>query len=84
MELRKIGSNQTQLSLDNGTVVFFSYQTPVAAFVPGRDGATPFIRTSTRYSVTTSKHINQWLRKENNPPCVEVPQAEIDALLSRN
>lgn len=39
------------------TEVLFSYETPVAAFVPDKG----YIRTSTFYSMTTSKHISQYL-----------------------
>ena len=30
MILRQLGSNQTELSLNNGDSIFFSYETPVA------------------------------------------------------
>lgn len=56
MQLKNLGSNKTEIHFPNGVVVFFSYNTPVAAFVPGRG----YLRTSKRYSVTTSKHLNQW------------------------
>jgi len=36
-----------------------------------------YVRTDCRWSVTTSKHINQWL---DGRRCREVPQAELDAL----
>lgn len=55
MKIRPIGSNQTELSTGDKTVLF-SYQTPVAANVGGK-----FYRTAQRWSVTTSKHINRWL-----------------------
>lgn len=57
MNLKQLGSNQTQLTLNNGTEVFFSYETPVAAYVEGEG----YLRTSKKWSVTTSKHINRWL-----------------------
>jgi len=37
-----------------------------------------FVRTETKYSRTTSKHINQWL---DGAKAETVPQATIDALL---
>jgi hypothetical protein len=56
MQLKSIGSNQTELET-NGIAVLFSYSTPVAALLPsGR-----YVKTSTKYSVTTTKHVNQWL-----------------------
>ena len=58
MILRQLGSNQTELSLNNGTSLFFSYETPVAGFSPDLG----WFKTSTYYSRTTSKHINQYFR----------------------
>ena len=75
MKIRKAGNNMTELSLTNGTDVLCSYETPVAAYVEG-DG---YVRTETRYSVTTSKHINKWL---NGMVAREVPQSVIDALVA--
>ena len=52
MKIKPIASNQTELHLNDGTVVLFSYQTPVA--VNYAEGG--FARTSTKWSKTTSKH----------------------------
>ena len=57
MKLTPIAANQTQLNLNDGTEVFFSYKTPVAAKLPNYD----YIRTATKWSTTTSRHINKWL-----------------------
>lgn len=65
MKLTKLGPNQTEVEI-NGATVLFSYKTPVAA---NKDGA--FYRTSQKWSVTTSKHINQWL---NGAKATEMPQ----------
>ena len=59
MKLIKTGSNTTELTLNSGTVVLFSYNTPVAA----RDSIGNTFHTSTKYSVTTSKHINAFAGK---------------------
>jgi hypothetical protein len=73
MKLKQIGSNMTEL--DMGDVqVFFSYETPVAA----RTDTGALVRTSTKYSVTTTKHINKWLQ---GCDAVEVPQAVINDLV---
>ena len=64
MILRQIGSNQTELSLNNGNSIFFSYETPVAGF----DSEDGFFKTETYYSKTTSRHINAYL------PDVEVTE----------
>ena len=57
MKLTPIAANQTQLNLNDGTEIFFSYKTPVAAKLPNYD----YIRTATKWSQTTSRHINKWL-----------------------
>lgn len=57
MKLRNVGSNQTVLSLDNGTEILFSYNTPVAGFVEGYG----YVKTDKFHSKTTSKHINNYL-----------------------
>ena len=58
MILKQIGSNQTELTLNNGNSIFFSYETPVA----GHTLADGYFKTDTHYSRTTSKHINQYLK----------------------
>lgn len=73
MKLKPLGANRTELTLPTGAVVFFSYQTPVAA--QRAEGG--FIRTAEHYSMTTSRHINQWLDGRN---AATVPQAEINAI----
>lgn len=57
MKIDNFGSNQTQISMNNGTEILVSYSTPVAAFIPGQG----YVRTEKFWSVTTSKHINRWL-----------------------
>lgn len=60
MKLKHHAANQTSLTTPAGATLFFSYETPVAAFVPGRG----FFRTTETFSRTTSRHVNQWLRAE--------------------
>lgn len=57
MKLVPIAKNQNEVIFGEGTVVLFSYQTPVAAMLPsGR-----YVKTKDWYSSTTSRHINKWL-----------------------
>ena len=56
MQLQPIASNMTQLDLSDGTSVLFSYKTPVACLSDNG-----YYRTSKKWSVTTSRHINKWL-----------------------
>lgn len=55
-KLRVIGPNQTEVEISPDVILFFSYDTCVAACVENK-----FYRTSTQHSRTTSTHINQWL-----------------------
>ena len=57
MQLTPIAANQTQLNLNDGTEIFFSYKTPVAAKLSNFE----YIRTATKWSTTTTRHINKWL-----------------------
>lgn len=73
MRLQQFGPNQTILHVRNAEI-FFSYETPVAAFIPGRG----YVRTDSYYSRTTSKHIDQYLRFRT---AETVPQSFLDSLL---
>jgi hypothetical protein len=78
MIVQQIGSNQTEVQLADGTVVLVSYVTPVAALVPGKG----WIRSAQKWSATTSKHINAWLKKNCGGTVQDVPQWELDQLLA--
>lgn len=71
IKLRPIGPNQTELDVGDVTILF-SYRTPVAFRSP--KGC---FRTEQHYSVTTSRHINQWI----GPGAQVVPQSQIDDCL---
>lgn len=73
MRIKPIASNQTELHTNGGAVVFFSYETPVAAQLA--DGG--FVYTSKKWSRTTSKHINQWLA---GAKAVAVDQSVLDGI----
>ena len=57
MKIKPVGSNMTEIQLDD-VHVLFSYETPVAACIFGEG----FVRTSQWYSQTTTRHINKWLQ----------------------
>ena len=78
MKVQSIGSNQTEVTLADGTVVLISYSTPVAALVPGKG----WIRTAKKWSATTTKHINAWLRKNCGGTVSEVDQWDLDQLVA--
>ena len=78
MQLNRIGNNETVVSFASGTEVLYSYDTPVA----GRrivDGALQVFKTDKKWSVTTSKHINKYL-KTFNAEAIELPQNEISTI----
>ena len=67
MKLTPIAPNQTETLSAAGTIKFYSYSTPVAAMLPsGR-----YVRSKTKYSVTTTKHVNKWLKAINNVELVD-------------
>ena len=78
MIVQQIGSNQTEVQLADGTLVLVSYVTPVAALVPGKG----WIRTADKWSSTTNKHVNAWLRKNCGGTVQTVTQWEVDQLLA--
>ena len=73
MRLITHGPNRTELQYENGTCVFFSYQTPVAGYSPSEG----YIKTDRWYSVTTTKHVNKYL---NGRTSREVSQETINKL----
>ena len=78
MQLTPIASNMTEVETDLGRVLF-SYRTPVAAYVYGKDGfGGGFVRTKKWWSVTTSRHINKWT---DNCTVREVSQTFLDKLV---
>lgn len=76
MKLTPLGANRNEVDLGNGLKVLFSYKTPVA-YIDG-DGITYV--TKTKWSRTTSKHINQWATGFDR---IEVPQEQIDNLVDK-
>ena len=75
MKLTPIAANQNEVEFTNGTQVFFSYKTPVAAYCPSRG----YIRTAQFWSSTTSRHINKWLKGITE--VTEVPQTVLQELV---
>ena len=73
MKLTPIAANQTSVTFNDGTEVFFSYKTPVAAYLPDRG----YVKTDTFYSVTTSRHINKYLPTKDVPTVSEEFLAEL-------
>ena len=71
IKLKQLASNMTCLYKD-GNEILFSYQTPVAVYDVKRG---EYLRTETKFSQTTSRHINKWLQGVN---AISVPQSIIE------
>jgi hypothetical protein len=78
MKLYPLGNNKTQVTLNNGTAILFSYMTPVAACLSNGGG---FIYTSHKWSKTTTKHISQWMGTNKMAIAAEKPQEYFDNLV---
>lgn len=78
MRLTQVTVSSTEIELANGTIVLFSYSTPVAALVPGKG----WIRTEQHHSATTTKHANAWLKRHCGGTVQDVPQWELDQLVA--
>ena len=76
MKLKHLGPHQTQLTFENGSQVFYSYETPVA----GQLSNGRYFKTSTKWSATTSRHINKWLEGVD---AMELIQEDIDNLINQ-
>ena len=78
MQLVPLANNMTEVETDLGRVLF-SYRTPVAAYIFGKNGfGGHFVRTEKWWSVTTSRHINKWT---DNCTVKEVSQTFLDKLV---
>ncbi len=80
MKLKSLGANQTELTLNDGSQILFSYETPVCVRTEAMHCGQMQTRvcvTTEKYSRTTSKHINNWVA--NLSDIIQmVPQSEID------
>jgi hypothetical protein len=74
MRLTEIGANQTLMTMENGTIVLFSYSSPVAAFIPGRG----YVRSENLYGLAAIRHVNDWIKDKD---CSIVEQSVIDDLV---
>lgn len=74
MRLRKLGPQETEVETPDHKILF-SYEVPVAYF-DKKDNK--FYRSKVKYSTTTSRHVNKWLKGKD---AEERDQAVIDKLL---
>lgn len=80
MILKNLGAHKNEIRLNDiyDTRILISYETPVAYRQTYNDGC-HFFMTEHNWSRTTSKHIGQWLPKDQ---AEKVPQSSLDLLLS--
>lgn len=66
MRLERISQSATVVHFKDGKQVLFSYETPVAAYLPpvsyGMQGAPRLVKTCGFHSRTTGKHIGVWIK----------------------
>ena len=67
MNLKQIGNNQSLVSFNNGAQVLFSYETPVAGYLPDEG----YFKTEQFFSKTTTKHVNSFLQDVNKVQLVK-------------
>ena len=77
MKIKNLASNMTLLVLSNGAEILFSYETPVA----GHDETGIAFRTTEKYSATTTKHINKYLRDSHSHVVEEYSEEHIRGML---
>ena len=78
MKLKKIGNNETEITTKDGVLLFFSYETLVAA----ASYKNVYV-TETKYSNTTTKHINRWYNRNALAASPEiVKQEQLDELFN--
>ena len=94
MKVKSIAKNQTEVTFHDGTKVFYSYETPVAAYHALTDAEDTrgevgnWLRTNYKWSSTTTRHINKWLADNlflDDPACVvpiAVSQSAIENLVN--
>lgn len=75
MRLKSFGPNQTEVAIGSW-LIFFSYETPVAAM---ETNGKAYV-TTRKHSVTTSKHVRNWLMKRQARDRAEKPQEWFDSL----
>lgn len=72
MKITPFSPNHTIVTLSSGIELFISYKTCVGGFIPGKG----YVRTDTKWSNTTSRHLNKYLGGE----AVMIAQADLDAM----
>ena len=76
MRLTPIAANQTEIETADARI-FFSYSTPVAAYIFGEG----FVKSENFFSTTTSRQANKWIGICSKTDDIKrVPQSRLDNL----
>lgn len=75
--VKSIGSNQTEV-IHGEVRVLVSYETPVAVHVSG----VGYYVTDKKWSSTTTRHINKWLRKHGASKAEKISQKALEHMAS--
>ena len=73
LRAQSIGSNQLEIQHGENRYLV-SYKTPVAVYIKNAG----YFRTTTKFSRTTSKHINKWL---NGAAAGDIPQNVLEDMM---
>ena len=76
MKVKSLGKNKTEIETDN-KIILVSYSTPVAAWIEDRG----YYRTVKYHSITTDRHINEWLATNGAHEVHPAEQEFLDGLL---
>lgn len=58
MKINQLSPSSHEAAFTDGTRILYSYETPVAAFLPAQG----YVKTAKFHSRTTGRHIAQWLK----------------------
>lgn len=75
-QLLSRGPNAHEAHRGNGRIELYSYDTFVALFIPD----TGVYCTTTKHSVTTSKHVNAFVAAHTDVPRVNVSDNELELI----
>lgn len=64
MEMQQVDANMAVIMFKDGTRIMFSYDVPIAAYVPGRG----YIRSSRYFSRSSNQHVLQFLNGNMGTP----------------
>jgi hypothetical protein len=88
MNLNPIKANMTEVEMNGGLTVLFSYRTPVACIWTDGEGGRVLYKTAKRWSSTTTRHVNKWVAGNSHEigqalSVISKPQEYFDSLTAK-